>query len=108
MVQKPRSSLKLDCNGEEDEIDEAENDDSLGNSCGLYEETDMDKIHVTLECKDLWMKFHELGTEMIITKAGRLVINCEYMLVGCTGALQSFVDNVQISNSSVNEDYEAP
>lgn len=26
-----------------------------------------------LETKDLWKKFHELGTEMIITKSGRLV-----------------------------------
>ena len=36
---------------------------------------EMEKINVSLECKELWMKFHELGTEMIITKAGRFEIN---------------------------------
>jgi len=30
-------------------------------------------IKCTLETKDLWKKFHELGTEMIITKSGRQV-----------------------------------
>ncbi|XP_013390981.1 T-box transcription factor TBX20 isoform X1 [Lingula anatina] len=28
-------------------------------------------VHCRLETKDLWAKFHELGTEMIITKSGR-------------------------------------
>lgn len=28
-------------------------------------------IVVTLEDMDLWMKFHQIGTEMIITKSGR-------------------------------------
>lgn len=30
-----------------------------------------DTIEVELENKDLWDKFHEIGTEMIITKTGR-------------------------------------
>lgn len=30
-----------------------------------------DNIDVELENKDLWDKFHEIGTEMIITKTGR-------------------------------------
>ncbi|ESO86498.1 hypothetical protein LOTGIDRAFT_129083 [Lottia gigantea] len=30
-----------------------------------------DKVHCRLETKELWAKFHELGTEMIITKTGR-------------------------------------
>jgi len=30
-----------------------------------------DGIDVELENKDLWDKFHEIGTEMIITKTGR-------------------------------------
>lgn len=30
-------------------------------------------VNCHLETKDLWDKFHELGTEMIITKTGRLV-----------------------------------
>lgn len=33
----------------------------------------MEKTKCTLEMTDLWKKFHELGTEMIITKSGRLV-----------------------------------
>ncbi|XP_051879431.1 T-box transcription factor TBX20 isoform X2 [Pristis pectinata] len=32
---------------------------------------EMAKITCNLETKDLWDKFHELGTEMIITKSGR-------------------------------------
>jgi T-box protein 20 len=28
-------------------------------------------IHCRLETKELWDKFHDLGTEMIITKSGR-------------------------------------
>lgn len=28
-------------------------------------------LDVELENKDLWDKFHEIGTEMIITKTGR-------------------------------------
>ncbi|XP_072301137.1 T-box transcription factor TBX15 [Eucyclogobius newberryi] len=31
----------------------------------------MDEIQVELQCADLWKRFHEIGTEMIITKAGR-------------------------------------
>lgn len=31
----------------------------------------MAKIACSLETKELWDKFHELGTEMIITKSGR-------------------------------------
>lgn len=32
---------------------------------------EMAKISCSLETKELWDKFHELGTEMIITKSGR-------------------------------------
>ena len=34
-----------------------------------------------LETKDLWDKFNELGTEMIITKTGRFVIYKEKILL---------------------------
>jgi len=73
VVRKPRSVIKVDhvSSNELDHVDEVENDDTVRSSCRLYEERDLDDIHVALECKDLWMKFHELGTEMIITKAGR-------------------------------------
>ena len=36
----------------------------------------MMSIDCHLETKDLWDKFFELGTEMIITKTGRLVTRC--------------------------------
>lgn len=32
---------------------------------------DLNQIECYLETDDLWKKFHELGTEMIITKSGR-------------------------------------
>lgn len=35
----------------------------------------VDDPKVTLEGKELWEKFHKLGTEMVITKSGRLVAN---------------------------------
>lgn len=34
----------------------------------------VDDPKVTLEGKELWEKFHKLGTEMVITKSGRLVV----------------------------------
>ncbi|XP_043924272.1 T-box transcription factor TBX5 isoform X2 [Protopterus annectens] len=36
-----------------------------------YTQQGMEGIKVILHEKDLWLKFHEVGTEMIITKAGR-------------------------------------
>ena len=71
VIRKPRNLSKPGRDENNDDVYEVENDESVGNSCAHYEERGMDDIHVTLECKDLWMKFHELGTEMIITKAGR-------------------------------------
>lgn len=32
---------------------------------------DLENIKATLESRDLWDRFNELGTEMIITKSGR-------------------------------------
>jgi T-box protein 20 len=32
---------------------------------------ELEDIECHLETKDLWQKFHNLGTEMIITKTGR-------------------------------------
>ena len=37
-----------------------------------------DDPKVTLESKDLWTKFHGLGTEMVITKSGRSVRTFNY------------------------------
>jgi T-box len=34
---------------------------------------DLNAVQCYLETKQLWDSFHELGTEMIITKSGRLV-----------------------------------
>ena len=36
-------------------------------------DSDMEEIECFLESDDLWKRFHELGTEMIITKSGRFV-----------------------------------
>lgn len=33
----------------------------------------MERIEVVLEGRDLWDRFNDLGTEMIITKCGRYV-----------------------------------
>lgn len=44
---------------------------SLLGSCNCDE---LKPIQCHLETKDLWEKFHDLGTEMIITKTGRWVI----------------------------------
>ena len=38
---------------------------------GLEEDGVTDDPKVTLEAKELWMQFHMLGTEMVITKSGR-------------------------------------
>lgn len=43
---------------------------TLLGSCNCDE---LKPIQCHLETKDLWEKFHELGTEMIITKTGRYV-----------------------------------
>ena len=32
-----------------------------------------DNVKVELQMRELWQRFYELGTEMIITKAGRFV-----------------------------------
>jgi T-box protein 2 len=37
----------------------------------------VDDPKVTLEGKELWEKFHKLGTEMVITKSGRLVTHAQ-------------------------------
>ncbi|XP_041739224.1 T-box transcription factor TBX15-like isoform X2 [Coregonus clupeaformis] len=40
-------------------------------ACELSPTASMEEIQVELQCADLWKRFHEIGTEMIITKAGR-------------------------------------
>lgn len=40
----------------------------------------VDDPKVTLEGKDLWERFHKLGTEMVITKSGRLVFQILFKL----------------------------
>ena len=41
----------------------------------------VDDPKVTLESKELWEKFHKLGTEMVITKSGRWVSSNIYLLI---------------------------
>lgn len=40
-------------------------------ACDQSPPASMDDIQVELQCADLWKRFHDIGTEMIITKAGR-------------------------------------
>jgi len=51
----------------------------------------MAAVECRLETKQLWDKFHELGTEMIITKSGRYV--------ACTSLLSPNVKHTRISAS---------
>lgn len=47
---------------------------ALSAAAGAFEPEDdgiEDKPTVSLESKDLWERFHGLGTEMVITKSGR-------------------------------------
>ncbi|MCI4378299.1 hypothetical protein PGIGA_G00214140 [Pangasianodon gigas] len=44
---------------------------SLGSPADLNPGASMEEIQVELQCADLWKRFHDIGTEMIITKAGR-------------------------------------
>lgn len=47
-------------------------DDAPNASCSALEvPEDVEIITATLESRDLWDRFNELGTEMIITKSGR-------------------------------------
>ncbi|XP_066562607.1 T-box transcription factor TBX15 [Amia ocellicauda] len=39
--------------------------------CDASPPSSMEEIQVELQCADLWKRFHDIGTEMIITKAGR-------------------------------------
>ncbi|XP_067849075.1 T-box transcription factor TBX15 isoform X4 [Heptranchias perlo] len=41
------------------------------NSTSSLPTSSMDEIQMELQCADLWKRFHDIGTEMIITKAGR-------------------------------------
>lgn len=47
--------------------------DSVSNATSFNSEAaeDVETITATLESRDLWDRFNELGTEMIITKSGR-------------------------------------
>lgn len=42
----------------------------------------IENIKVVLHERELWKKFHEAGTEMIITKAGRLVQHLSTIIHG--------------------------
>ncbi|TMS06318.1 T-box transcription factor TBX15 [Larimichthys crocea] len=47
-------------------------DDLAPGPCEPSPPASMEEIQVELQCADLWKRFHDIGTEMIITKAGRL------------------------------------
>uniref|UniRef100_H2LWY9 T-box transcription factor 15 n=1 Tax=Oryzias latipes TaxID=8090 RepID=H2LWY9_ORYLA len=45
--------------------------DLVPGPCDASPPFSMEEIQVELQCADLWKRFHDIGTEMIITKAGR-------------------------------------
>lgn len=57
---------------------------------------DLRYIRCHLETKDLWDKFHELGTEMIITKTGRLVAISALLFRTVTWFLRSQHDRMNV------------
>lgn len=71
----------------------------------------MSGIKVELEMHALWQQFDQLGTEMIVTKAGRLVYNKIYIYIAlllillqisqfylCVSKLQEDVSNIPGAN----------
>jgi len=50
-------------------------DDVTGDEITWSENQDGGDVTCQLKPRELWDKFHELGTEMIITKSGRFVIH---------------------------------
>ena len=53
---------------------DAGSDVEQGSLCACTSDCkELETVQCRLETKELWDKFHELGTEMIITKSGRLV-----------------------------------
>lgn len=51
-------------------------------------------VHCRLETKELWDKFHELGTEMIITKTGRSVSSVLVTLTAVTASACCYVTGI--------------
>jgi len=49
-------------------------DDVIGDEVTWSENQDGGDVTCQLKPRELWDKFHELGTEMIITKSGRFVL----------------------------------
>ncbi len=65
------SSSDENVNGESRRINERQ-DNTTTSRIGKNYEIQMSQIRCELEMKSLWQEFNLLGTEMIVTKAGRL------------------------------------
>ncbi|XP_017830606.1 T-box transcription factor TBX20 isoform X2 [Callithrix jacchus] len=65
---------------------------------------EMAKIACSLETKELWDKFHELGTEMIITKSGRLYVHPDSPFTGeqLLKQMVSF-EKVKLTNNELDQ-----
>ena len=50
-------------------------------------------VSINLEMKHLWDEFNELGTEMIVTKAGRYYFNCLNIITTYTKLSQPFFNS---------------
>ncbi|KAM7406925.1 hypothetical protein PAMA_002902 [Pampus argenteus] len=55
--------------------------DLASGHCDPSPPASMEEIQVELQCADLWKRFHDIGTEMIITKAGRYVYHSSKWMV---------------------------
>lgn len=61
-----------------------------------------------LETKDLWDKFHDLGTEMIITKTGRYVVFSFVFKYHCYGITADDDKPVKLAQSKMYNDLIQP
>ena len=70
----------------------ADNDVIQRSHCTNHHAAD---VECRLELKELWDKFHKLGTEMIITKSGRCakIISCKF---------QKFVNKLELQRCTLS------
>lgn len=72
---KPNSVIFVDAKSQlspiQEVVDDPDSDPEESSPCSPGFLTSASGVTVELLGQDLWKKFHKLGTEMIITKAGR-------------------------------------
>lgn len=66
-----KEELKLKDKESSNVREDDDSDEQQGATSSQSVDHSMESIEVTLEGRELWNRFNELGTEMIITKCGR-------------------------------------